>query len=102
MKVYRQGDVLIKPEKIPIDATKNEGFILAEGERTGHAHRIIKGQIEIYKNMVVGLMYLKVLSDQAVLAHEEHEDINLPMGEYSVKIQREYDWFSDEVRNVAD
>lgn len=99
---FRQGDVIIKPHKIPGDATKSEGNVLAEGERTGHAHRIIKGQIELYRNFAAGLLYLKVLSEFACLVHEEHEDINLPIGEYEIKLQREYNWFSEEVRNVAD
>lgn len=102
MKIVRQGDVIIKPEKIPMDSTKTEGFVLAEGERTGHAHRITRGQVELYKNIAAGLLWLKVISEYACLSHEEHEDIELPMGEYAVMIQREYDWFSEEVRNVCD
>lgn len=102
MKVWRQGDVIIKPETVPSDATKIEGVVLAEGERTGHAHRISQGQVELYRNIAAGLLWLKVMSEFACLSHEEHEDIVLPMGDYLVKIQREYDWFSEEVRNVAD
>lgn len=102
MKFYRQGDVIIKSEKVNVSAIKTDGDILAEGERTGHVHRITRGQIELYRNIATGLLWLKVLSEFACLSHEEHEDIILPMGEYSVKVQREWDWFSEEVRNVSD
>jgi hypothetical protein len=102
MKKFRQGDVVIQPEKIPTEATRKEGLVLAEGEVTGHAHRIVRGNAELYRDFVKGLLWMKVLSEYATLVHEEHEDIELPMGEYSVKIQREWDWFSEEVRNVAD
>lgn len=97
--LVRQGDVIIKPSKI-IEGEKQKNLVLAEGERTGHAHRLTRGQAEVYKTMV-GLMFLKVLSE-GVLFHEEHEDIKLPVGNYQILIQREFDWFSEEVRNVQD
>lgn len=100
MKIYRQGDVVIKPSEIPV-AKKDKSKTLAEGEVTGHAHRISKGRADIYKTLA-GLIFLKVLSDFATISHEEHEDINLPMGDYSVIIQREFDWYTEEVRRVAD
>lgn len=105
MNIYRQGDVLITPLNSNYSATKDDKVVssgvLAYGEVTGHAHRIVKGQAELYQT-IAGLMFLKVLSEFATLGHEEHEDINLPMGDYEVKQQREFDWFTEEVRRVAD
>lgn len=102
MKILRQGDVTLRPSKIKSDATLTDSMILAEGEMTGHAHRIVAGQVEVYRQVAQGLMYLKVLSDMATLFHEEHEDVYIPKGEYEVKTQREWDWFSEEVRRVTD
>lgn len=101
--VYRQGDVIIKGIGV-----KPEGDIkllphltLAEGEATGHRHQITRGQAELYQ-MATGLMYLKVLSDFATLYHEEHEEIELPKGDYEVFIEREYDWVEGLEKKVVD
>lgn len=101
MKVYRQGDVLIKPSK-KIDGKKKKDLVLAEGKMTGHSHRIISGEAALYMQATLGLLYLKVLSENAELYHEEHESIMLPMGEYEIIIQREFDWFNEETRKVVD
>ncbi len=104
MKIYRQGDVVIKTlTKRPKGEWKNkEDLVLAEGEVTGHKHRIIKGEAQLQVNALMGLMILKVLSDYAELFHEEHTSIILPMGEYAVNVQREFDWYTEEIRRVAD
>lgn len=99
MKIWRQGDVLIRPSKI-VEGEEQKNLVLAEGEVTGHAHRITQGKAQLFKT-ITGLMFLKVISE-STLSHEEHEDILLPKGDYEIKIQREWDWFSEEVRNVAD
>ena len=74
---------------------------LAEGEVTGHRHRITRGAAELYQ-LAVGVMYLKVLSDFATLYHEEHEEIDLPKGDYEVLIEREYDWVEGLEKKVVD
>lgn len=41
MKIYRQGDVLIRQIKsIPTETTVRKNGILAYGEVTGHAHKV--------------------------------------------------------------
>jgi len=102
MEAYRQGDVVVTKAEIPKEATLSNTVVLAEGEATGHAHRIAKGKAQIYYQAVLGLMYLRVLSDHATIGHEEHEDMVLPRGEYHVHVQREYDWFNEIVRRVVD
>lgn len=94
---YRHGDVLISEVK-EIKGKKLKHLVLAEGEVTGHAHRITEGEAELYEHE--GTLFLKVLSENAALTHEEHKRIELPKGNYEIKIQREYQ--PDGWRYVAD
>lgn len=99
MKGYRQGDVaVITGGKIPAGAKKLPHLVLAEGEVTGHAHRITEGEAGLYEKR--GVMYLRVSSGEAALTHEEHGRIDLPKGDYIVRRQREYE--PDGWRYVAD
>ena len=93
MKAYRQGDISIMAvNSVPKQARKVKGeLILARGEVTGHAHRIVEGQAFLYR-LATGILYLRVLSEFAKLYHEEHEDVILPKGDYEVRRQREWDW----------
>ena len=92
---------------VPKQARKVRGeLVLARGEVTGHAHRIVEGQAFLYR-LATGILYLRVLSEFAKLYHEEHEDILLPKGDYEVRRQREWDWSSVDlsrggIRYVAD
>jgi hypothetical protein len=91
MKPFRQGDVILIPG-VPTSleaSQKLEHLVLAEGEVTGHAHRISAGEAELYEKE--GTLYLRVLSDTALITHEEHQPISLPKGEWTVRIQREYE-----------
>lgn len=103
-KIWRQGDVIIRPliREIKEELKPKGDLVLAEGEVTGHAHRITQGKVELQVNALLGLMILRVLSDEAVLSHEEHADIILLMGDYEIKQQREYDWMTENLRRVAD
>jgi hypothetical protein len=62
---------------------------LAEGEVTGHKHRISDGQAELSEKD--GTLYLRVFSDVATLTHEEHKAISIPQGNWMIRIQREYE-----------
>ena len=88
MKAIRQGDVILLPVQ-QVDGQKKLDLILAEGEVTGHKHRISEGQAELYEQD--GSLYLRVLSETALLTHEEHQAISIPQGNWVVKIQREYE-----------
>ena len=101
-QMYRQGDVLItRVAKIPARAIKRENrgaVVLAEGEVTGHAHRIEAPEIAELYDSDRGV-YLTV--ERATrLVHEEHGAIVLEPGAYRVARQREYT--PDSIRNVAD
>lgn len=106
MIIYSQGDVNFLPaeafKKKFLDQFKEKkGVVLAEGETTGHAHRVTKGQVQMYQ-LIAGLMLLKVMSEQATISHEEHEDIVLPVGDWVVPIQQEIDHVEKTLRRVAD
>lgn len=87
---YRHGDVILRrlEKEEEVKGEKQKHLILAEGEVTGHSHRISKGKGELFK--FDNKMFLKIQSEIACLTHEEHKKIELPAGDYEVIIQREY------------
>ena len=92
-EMYRQGDVLfVKVEKIPKKAKKASTDVIVEGEATGHAHRIVGGELfqeELPWNQ--GFELFINAGSSARIVHEEHGAIDLPKGSYKVVRQREYD-----------
>lgn len=101
--LIQQGDVLLeKIGEIPVDCKKKErtekGYILAEGEVTGHAHRIEQEIGFFEKN---GQLFVKNL-EPVKIKHEEHNPVTLPKGNWKVKRVREYDHFLEESREVQD
>jgi len=100
-----QGDVyLIKIDKIPETANRvarhSRGYVLAEGEHTGHAHVISDG-VSLFKNSEILFLEVPGVAG-AILEHEEHKPITIPIGKYRVGRILEYDPFAEEARNVAD
>ena len=99
-KHWRQGDVfIIAAASLPSAGRVERRPVLAEGEITGHAHRLedpASGRV-----FSVGAeLYLEVLAETATVVHEEHGPITLPRGGYAVRIQREY--FPKDIRRVVD
>jgi hypothetical protein len=88
MQPIRQGDVILLPVQ-QSEGQKLSHLTLAEGEVTGHKHRISEGEAELFEKH--GTVYLRVLSDVATLTHEEHRAISIPQGSWMVRIQREYE-----------
>lgn len=88
--MWRQGDIFMAAvSDIPAQAEKRVDGILAEGEITGHAHRIADfRRAELYEHD--GQLYLRVVGDQAAITHDEHHEIVLPRGSYRVWRQREF------------
>jgi hypothetical protein len=63
--------------------------VLAEGELTGHSHRIDQpAAAELFEHK--GMLYLRVLANVAEVIHQEHGPITLRQGVYAVWRQREY------------
>lgn len=88
MRPIRQGDVILLP--VPqVEGEKIPHLTLAKGEVTGHKHRIAEGEAELSQKD--DILYLRVFSDKALLAHEEHKPISIPQGNWMVRIQREYE-----------
>lgn len=87
---YRHGDVMVeRVEALPRTAERQQHLTLAEGELTGHRHRIAEPDAAVmYRNH--GRLYLEVIAEQASLVHDEHATILLPRGIYRVWQQREY------------
>lgn len=104
--LYRQGDVLIVPtSNVPAKTTpvkrEDGAAILAHGEVTGHAHRILDESAELVTAAEAAELYLLVHGTEPVaLTHDEHHTIMLPPGNYEVRRQREYS--PEAIRNVAD
>ena len=97
--MWRQGDLLIeRVRSVPPSATARPNLILAEGELTGHAHRINSGTAATLFADDDDL-YLAV-EDEAVIVHEEHGAVTLDRGHYRVWRQREYS--PGEIRTVRD
>jgi hypothetical protein len=98
--MYRHGDILVAAvSEIPSDARKLQHLVLAEGELTGHSHRIADADDAVlYK--AGGEMFLRVIARAATLIHQEHGPIELPQGNYRVWRQREY--APQEIRTIRD
>jgi hypothetical protein len=98
--MWRHGDVFIAPvDAIPGNAVKKVHCVLAEGEATGHSHRIAEvGAAELVEHE--GKLYLRVHAEQATVIHQEHRAITLPRGNYRVWQQREYT--PEAIRTVVD
>lgn len=103
MKQLQQGDVLMRScTKIPKDAKVKKharGWVLAEGEVTGHAHEVIGEGVEVLEKD--GVLYLSAPKG-GTIKHEEHKAFTIPPGNYTVGIVKEYDHFLEEARQVAD
>jgi hypothetical protein len=89
-RTWRQGDVfLVAVARLPTTGRVERRHVLAEGEVTGHAHRLgdpASGQVF----SVNGELFLEVTAENATIVHEEHGPLTLPRGGYAVRIQREY------------
>ena len=98
-QVWRQGDVfIISADEIPADAVPRRP-VLAEGEVTGHAHRLDSSERAVVMGNNSGL-FLRVFGDDVTVTHEEHGPVTVPRGDYIVRIQREY--HPVEIRRVID
>ncbi|MCY2968085.1 MAG: hypothetical protein NT069_31385, partial [Planctomycetota bacterium] len=67
--MYRHGDVLVAAiDAIPQGCRRLQHLTLAEGEMTGHSHRIAEhGSAVLYQHQ--NRLYLDVTGDHATLVH---------------------------------
>jgi len=98
--MWRHGDVMIdRCAEIPADLRRTPGLILARGEATGHAHRVLEAGTAVVFDTGDG-GFLDVTADEATVVHEEHDAITLPRGTYRFWFQREYS--PEAIRRVVD
>lgn len=98
MQPIRQGDIYLRPvDETPEDLEDRGTPVVAEGEATGHAHRLTEGTTLIEPSdeedaSVEDLdLYVEVPDYGAELVHDEHDAIELEGGTYEVIHQREHD-----------
>lgn len=100
MALYRHGDLLVQSaDAVPEQSRLLKHLVLAEGELTGHSHRIAERDAAELHQSSQGL-FLRVKADCATLVHQEHGPILLSRGVYRVWRQREYS--PREIRTVRD
>jgi hypothetical protein len=100
MALYRHGDLLVQSaDEIPAVARRLHHLVLAEGELTGHSHRVAESDAAELFQAADGL-FLRVSGPRATLVHQEHGPIPLATGTYRVWRQREYS--PSEIRTVRD
>lgn len=98
MRWIRHGDVVLQEvESVKGKQKKVRQCILAEGEVTGHFHKL-SGQI--LESVQADERFIELETD-SVLTHEEHDTLTIPKGKYKVMLQREVDMLG-EVRQVMD
>jgi hypothetical protein len=90
--LWRQGDVFIERIwAIPRGAVRRRDLVLAEGELTGHSHRIVDRESATLYEFRQNELLLVVHGCGATVVHEEHGPIELAPGNYRVWRQREFD-----------
>ena len=101
--MIQQGDVvLIRVDCLPDGVKNKEGYTLAEGEVTGHSHRITEldtNLCDLFEKD--GVLYVKA-KESVSLIHQEHKAVEIPTGVWKVNIVKEFDHFLEESRNVQD
>jgi hypothetical protein len=99
IRLCAQGDILIERVEYTgqvIDSVEDGAAILAEGEATGHHHRLL-GSVTLYRDDALAreipsalyAAHVEVRSATAQLVHEEHAPISLDKGTYRVRRQRQ-------------
>jgi hypothetical protein len=98
--LWRQGDVFMASvASVPKAANPRPHCVLAEGEATGHNHRVADpAAARLYADSAS--LYLKIVADSATVVHQEHGPITLPRGIYRVWRQREYS--PEAIRTIRD
>ena len=101
MNLYRHGDLIIKSCKKREDAKEIKSNIdLALGEATGHHHQLISPIIKFFGEN--GAVNYFEIDEPAELTHQEHNTLQITPGSYEIQIEREYDYFENELKKVVD
>ena len=96
----RQGDILfVRIDKLPSNLKKAKDGIVAFGEVTGHAHRVVEQDGVAVLESEGGDKFVEATESWKV-THDEHGPIEFKAGTYKVARQREYT--PEAPRQVAD
>src|ERR1700741_4172003 len=93
---WRQGDIYfvkLAEEISSAEATRVKSGIIAKGETTGHAHRVLPSSMAqgALLSLVGRSMFLRSPKAGTTIVHDEHGPIELPAGSYAVVPQQEFD-----------
>jgi hypothetical protein len=104
----RQGDVLVvrigePPKGAEPKQLDPRGAVLAEGELTGHHHRIVDHRACLLRaeGTAYDLLSIEGLAPVS-LQHEEHAVVHIGGGTFEVRKQTEWDWSENLARRVQD
>jgi hypothetical protein len=95
---YGHGDMYFRevdPQSIPaevltqLSARHEARAVVAEGEKTGHAHRLVSDDMAYVR--VSDMVAYVLLRNAGLLTHEEHGERQLAPGWYEVPTERDYD-----------
>ena len=78
---------------------KLKHLVLAEGEVTGHSHKVVEGVAELYQDNRLKMLRAK---SKVKIGHEEHKPIEIPVGDWNVGKVQEQDHFEKIIREVED
>lgn len=110
-----QGDVIfVKIDSIPAGAKKvtpqrKSGYVLAEGEATGHAHVLTaEPGVELFERD--GMLFIKNPDVAATVKHvevddsptKEHKPVEIHKGTWEIRPGKEYDHFKEEANQIRD
>ena len=106
-KLYRHGDLLLRQvDKIPVSATPMKTNIIAEGEVTGHNHKLygsyqVWGTHSSQNHRIIVPTYFQA-KEEISLKHQEHNTLKISKGNYVILHEREYDPFKNIQQEVVD
>lgn len=102
-EIGRHGDLSFRKVEKEIKGKRSKSVVLAEGEFTGHFHRLTATEgASVTLLEENGEMFFAVEGGNADLSHEEHNTITFKEGTYKVIHEREHDYFLEESRRVLD
>lgn len=106
-EVIVHGECFVFKSNIPSNAQKKiidaPFMIIANSEVTGNHHVIdIKDGINFYENNGILFMSNAVPATFKCVMPNRHDEIILEPGSYEFGTQKEYDYFTESLRNVRD
>jgi hypothetical protein len=92
MKIYRQGDILLREratKPIGIKHRARKSYVVAIGEGEGHAHTLTAPRIRVFSDGLGHPSALEVEGGVGVLDHPEHASVAVAPGTYDVVREQE-------------